>query len=136
MPGDTVTRLWRLRRGIITVAMARMGGRERRRNRGWSGRDRSQGEGGSRVMPRIHVHMYHNVRRFRRRPAGVRRAISMRKEREREIGIGSRLLFRRGWDIHSLSTDRHAVPHPRTHAREPSCINPALHPPRGSSLIR
>lgn len=30
MPGDTVTRLWRLRRGIITVAMARLRGERER----------------------------------------------------------------------------------------------------------
>lgn len=45
MPGDTVTRLWRLHRGIITVAMARFDG-----ERGVEG-----GAGGSRVMPRIRV---------------------------------------------------------------------------------
>ena len=51
MPGDTVTRLWRLHRGIITVAMARFDGeRERERERGAEG-----GAGGSRVMPRIRV---------------------------------------------------------------------------------
>lgn len=30
MPGDTVTRLWRLHRGIITVAMARFEGEKKR----------------------------------------------------------------------------------------------------------
>lgn len=66
-------------------------------------------------MPRIHVC---TIMSGDSPPAGVRRAIS--KERE-ERGTGSVSGFSSAeWNIHSLSMDRHAVPHPRTHAREPA----------------
>lgn len=60
MPGDTVTRLWSLHRGIITVVMARVDEEEEKEEEGARERQREgesvQGEEGSYVMPRIRVY--------------------------------------------------------------------------------
>lgn len=57
MPGDTVTRLWSLHRGIITVAMryGRIGGNGEAGG-GDEGGD-AQGEGGNHVMPRVYAYV-------------------------------------------------------------------------------
>lgn len=70
-------------------------------------------------MPRIHVCIIMSGDTARGREEGD---LERKRERGREKrdGIGSRPLFRRMGCTLSLSTDRHAVPHPRTHAREPA----------------
>lgn len=112
MPGDTVTRLWRLHRGIITVAMARFDGeRKRKRERGVEG-----GAGESHVMPRIRVRtiMSGDTARGRRARGGRKR--ERERERKRDGSVSG--FSSAGWDVHSLdgSSRRSTPPCTRTRA--------------------
>lgn len=130
MPGDTVTRLWSLHRGIITVVMARVDEKEEKEEEKEEGERQRAGEGesvqgeeGSYIMPRIRVYtiMSGDTARGQRARRG-------RSKEEKRLGEGEKENEREKDRCRLLPQDRilfapdgrHAVPHPRIYAREPA----------------